>query len=102
MAQRLTDKTVKALPTPSAATGSHTTPRSRALVLASRRRVQSPSSSTIGARLMALSVATPSARLPELVNERSAEEAKRLKREVDGGGDPVGEHVSEPGRTNRC
>ena len=50
----------------------------------------------------AASAASPSAAYPDWSTAAAREEAKRLKREIDGGADPVGEHRGEPGGADRC
>jgi integrase len=92
MSLRLTDRMVKGLPGP--ATGNHvyydetvkglgarvTAAGARAFVLNYRRKADGVERRyTIGS-------------FPEWTVLRAREEAKRLKREIDGGADPVGEH----------
>ena len=95
MAPRLTDRTVKGLPSPAA--GNHvifddlikgfgvriTAAGAKAFVLKYRRRSD-------GLRRL-LTIGT----LPDWTVLAAREEAKRLKREIDGGADPIGEQRTE-------
>lgn len=95
MRRRLTDRTVKGLPSPAA--GNHvifdelikgfgvriTTAGAKAFVLKYRRRSD-------GLRRL-LTIGT----FPDWTVLAAREEAKRLKRKIDGGGDPIGEQRAD-------